>query len=363
MSAGPGPQVYSVTPESVSGHQVFQDDFRQRLGATAAASEQAGWAGILVPHNLHEIDPWVVAAHLGSVTSTLVPLLALQPACTPPHTAAACASAYAMLYGRPLHFNLVTGARDDEMRRIGDELTHDQRYERLRRYGHVLRSLLRGGTVDEDSEYYRYRGFRLEPRPEVLARCKVFVAGSSPASLAVAREIADVVVTHPAPFPQWRREFLDPLRASGYTGEVGIRIGVLSRPDPSAAWQEAHDRFPQSWTGRQETLLKTQSQNTWSRQLARQAVAEEAGAAAAGPADPYWLGAFRSGLASAPFLVGGYAEVAERLGEYLTAGVGHLLLNGGTDEDFAHIRRALPPVTAGRRASEHQGEHQGGVHA
>ncbi|MEV4557891.1 LLM class flavin-dependent oxidoreductase [Kitasatospora sp. NPDC049285] len=336
--AAPELQVYSVTPESTSPRQEFREDFRTRLAATAAASEQAGWAGILVPHNLHEVDPWIVAAHLGSVTSSLVPLLALQPACTPPHTAAACAAAYAMLYGRPLHFNLVTGARGDEMNRIGDELTHDQRYQRLLRYALVLKALLRGESVDEDSEYYRYRGLRLEPRPEVLEQCRFFVAGSSPASLAVAREVADVVVTHPVPYPQWRQDFLDPLRDSGYTGEVGIRIGVLAREDPAEAWREAHRRFPETWTGRQETLLKTRSQNAWSRELAVRAVDDEAAAAA----DPYWLGAFRSGLASAPFLVGGYQEVAERLGEYTAAGAGHILLNGGTDDDFPHVRRALP---------------------
>ncbi|MCC9306045.1 LLM class flavin-dependent oxidoreductase [Kitasatospora sp. RB6PN24] len=342
IAAEPGLRIYSVTPESVTSDQRLDGDYRTRLGVTAAASEAAGWTGILVPHNLHEVDPWIVAGHLGAVTSNLVPLLALQPACTPPHTAAACAAAYAMLYGRPLYFNLVTGARDDEMRRIGDELTHDQRYERLRHYGRVLRALLNGESVDETGEHYTYQGFRLEPRPEVLAQCKVFVAGSSPAGLAVAREIADVVVTHPAPYAQWRQEFLDPLRESGYTGEIGIRIGVLSRPDPADAWREAHERFPESWLGRQEALLKTQSSNQWSRVLARQAVAEEA--EASGGRDPYWLGAFRSGRASAPFLVGDYAEVAERLAEYASAGVGHLLLSGGAEEDYPHIRRALPRI-------------------
>jgi alkanesulfonate monooxygenase len=331
--------VYSVTPESVGEHQEFRHGYRDRVAATATASEQAGWAGILVPHNLHEVDPWVVAAYLGSITTTLVPLLAVQPACMPPHTAAACAGAYAMLYGRHLHFNLVAGARDDEMCRIGDTLTHDQRYDRLCSYGRILAALLRGEEVDETGEHYSYHRHRLEPYSEVLAQCRIFVAGSSPASMATAEETADVVVTHPRPCPEWRATFLEPLLGRGYDRELGIRVGVLCRPDRDEAWKIAMARFPESWLGRQHTLLKTRSQNSWARDLAQRAMATEE------PPSPddgvYWLGAFRSGRASAPFLVGDYAEVADELAGYLSAGVRHVLLDGGLDEDFGHTRQAV----------------------
>jgi alkanesulfonate monooxygenase len=338
--------IYTVTPETdpaVGG-------FRARLAAATEAAELAGWTGMLVPHNLHEVDPWMVACHVGSVTGTLIPLIAVQPASTPPHTAAASAAAYGALYGRPLYFNLVAGARDDELRRIGDALGHDERYERLGQYGRILRALLAGETVDESTGYYTYRKFRLEPRPDVLAECKIFVAGSSPASMRVATGVADVVVTHPMPYPEWRANALEPLLAAGYTGELGVRIGILCRPDGEQAWRLAAERFPESWTGRQETLLKTRSSNVWSRELAVRASAGEPADPGSGPRDPYWLGAFRSGRASAPFLVGSYSEVAERLADYTGAGVGHLLLNGSEDDDFAHIGQMLR-LTAGVAAA------------
>lgn len=333
--------VYSVTPPSC-GADAAAGNYRTQLAQVAAASEKALWRGILVPHNLHDVDPWLVAGHLGTVTDSLVPLLALQPACTPPHLAAACAAAYATLYGRPIYFNFVAGAREDEMRQIGDDLTHDERYERLREYGDVLRALLNGETVDTESRFYTYRGLTLAPRPEVLAQCKIFIAGSSPASMSVATQIADVIVTHPAPHAEWRRDFLEPLRATGYARGLGIRLGILCREDRDEAWELARQRFPETWIGRQETLLKTRSQNTWSRKLAVRAIAQEADQHDAGqPPDPYWLGAFRTGRASAPFLVGDYGTVAERLAEYARDGVGSLLLNGCADEDFAHIRTAV----------------------
>lgn len=333
--------IYSVTPESVSPFEEFDDTFLTRLTRTAAGCERAGWSGMLVPHNLHEVDPWVVAAYLGSITDRLLPLIAVQPASLPPHTAASMASAYATLYGRPLHFNLVAGARQDELRRTGDLLDHDQRYERLGVYGRVLRALLNGEEVTQEGPHYHYEKFRLEPRPEVLSRCLLFVAGSSPASISVARDIADVVVTHPAPYEQWKRDFLEPLLTDGYTGSFGIRVGLIARPDPQDAWRIALDRFPETWQGRQETLLKTMSHNVWARELATRAVAEEAAPDDASVPDPYWLGAFRNGRASAPFLVGSHEDVGDRLGPYLGAGVEHILLNGSHPTDHEDINRAL----------------------
>ncbi|MFF4326143.1 LLM class flavin-dependent oxidoreductase [Streptomyces sp. NPDC001591] len=336
--------IYSVTPESVSPHHTFEQDFLTRVRDTSLRCELAGWSGILVPHNLHEVDPWVVAAYIGSVTRTLIPLIAVQPASLPPHTAASMAAAYASLYGRPLYFNLVAGARDDELRQTGDALTHDERYQRMRAYGCILRSLLQGETVTHEGSHYQFRDFKLEPRPDVLSQCKLFVAGSSPASVSVAKEIADVVVTHPAPYEEWEETFLKPLRAAGYQGEFGIRIGLLPRDERTDAWRVAYERFPQTWRSRQETLLKTRSQSAWSRQLAAQAVAEEGVGADGTGGDPYWLGAFRSSRASAPFLVGSHTEVSERLAQYVRAGVGHVLLNGSYENDYGDISRVMKEV-------------------
>jgi alkanesulfonate monooxygenase len=334
--------VYDVTPESDGGPDAPPETFRARLRSAVVRAEREGVSGVLVPHNLREVDPWMVASYIGSVTERLTPLLAVQPACLPPHTAAALAAAYAALFGRPLHFNLVSGAREGELGAVGDTLTHDQRYARLKDFGRVLRQLLDGETVDGQLHHYAYNQYRLVPRPEVLTQCRIFVAGSSPAGMAAALDVADVVVTHPTPFDDWHRECLLPLQAAGYTGELGIRLGIIARSRSTDAWHTARARFPQSWQGHQETLLKTLSPSAWSRALARRAVSEDTeDAQPEGAPDPYWLGAFHSGLASAPFLVGAYEEVAAELARYVGAGVNHLLLNGSREDEYAHIRRSV----------------------
>jgi alkanesulfonate monooxygenase len=334
--------IYCVLPEAVGEFEDFRDSYRKRLTDMAHTAERAGWSGGLIPTFLHEVDPFMVSSYLGAVTERFIPLIAVQPACTPPHAAAACASAYAMMYDRPVYFNLVAGARDDEMRRVGDHLTHDERYDRLHEYGRVLRGLLNGETVTHHGTYYTYDKFALAPRPEVLEQCKIFVAGSSTAGRQVAQRIADVVVTHPKPFPDWRENVLRPLLAGGYEGEIGIRIGMICRENGEEAWEIARRRFPDSWIGRQETLLKTRSQSVWSRDLARMAISQDTGLATEPDSSGvYWLGAFRSGRASAPFLVGSYAEVGDALGEFLAAGVSHVVLAAAELEDFGPITHAV----------------------
>jgi alkanesulfonate monooxygenase len=158
--------------------------------------------------------------------------------------------------------------------------------------------------------------------------------------------MADVIVTHPAPYTDWHRDFLVPLRAADYPGEIGIRIGILCRPARAEAWRVAREQFPPSWVGQQETLLKTRSPNVWSRELAIRAVEREAETAACdGGSDPYWLGAFHSGLASAPFLVGTYSDVAECLARYVAAGVGHIILTGSRDDELTHIQHGIRLAT------------------
>lgn len=339
-------QLYSVTPETVRADDPDGVGFPSRLEESIRAAEAMGCTGMLVPQNMHEIDPWVVAGALGATSTSLLPLIAMQPAMMPPHTAAAASAAFAALYGRPVLFNLVAGAREDEMAAIGDSLDHDRRYRRLSAFARLTRALLVGERIHGDGEFYHYDGHRLEPRPQVLDLCRFFVAGSSPASRATAVEAADVVISHPAPVSDWRHDAVDPLIEAGFTGDLGIRIGILCRDDADEAWKIARTRFPETWMGTQETKLKTLSTNSWSRDLAKRALAQSDDEPDA-ERDVYWLGAFKSGSASAPFLVGSTAAVARRLAEYVDVGVGHIVLNGTEPADHSHIRAAMDVALGG----------------
>jgi alkanesulfonate monooxygenase len=341
------PHFYSVTPETINEFDPTATTYPDRLHVTVRCAEDNGFLGILVPHSLHEIDPWMVAAKIGAETSSLRPLIATQPSAMPPHTAAQAAAAYAAMYGRPLDFNLVAGANTIELQSVGDTAPKDRRYARLRSWALVLRRLLDGEAVDWDDEHFCYHGFALRPCPNALKLCRFFMAGSSATSQAIAAEVADVAVTHPLPFDEWSNTTLPPLREAGFDGELGIRIGVLARDSTAEAWVLARERFPRTWRGDQETKLKTISTNTWSKQLAAKALAVDRGGEVPAEADGvYWLGAFVNGGASAPMLVGSYSEVATALGRYASAGVRHVILTGIHDDDYLHTKRVIDLLRA-----------------
>jgi len=77
--------IYCVLPEAVGEFEVFQDSYRKRLTDMAHVAEGSDWTGGLIPTFLHEVDPFMVASFLGAVTDRFIPLIAVQPACTPPH--------------------------------------------------------------------------------------------------------------------------------------------------------------------------------------------------------------------------------------------------------------------------------------
>lgn len=341
-------ELYSVTPETVTEADPRAATYPDRLAATLRHAEESGFRGVLVPHSMHEVDPWMVAGQVGAATTTLRPLIAANPGALPPHTAAQAAAAYAALHGRALDFNLVAGANPTELQSVGDTASKEERYARLRSWAQIVRRLLAGETVDWDDEHFRYRGLALQPCPEVLAECRFFMAGSSEASQAIAVEVADVAVTHPLPFEEWSATTLVALREAGFAGDLGIRIGVLARESAEEAWALARARFPRTWTGDQETKLKRISPNSWSRQLATKALdGDDGGEVAAADDGVYWLGAFVNGGASAPLLVGSYDDVAAALGRYRSAGVGHVILTGIHEDDYPHTHRVLALVRAG----------------
>jgi alkanesulfonate monooxygenase len=342
-----GVHFYSVTPETFNECDPTAATYPDRLRLTVRRAEDNGFLGILVPHSLHEIDPWMVAAKIGAETTSLRPLIATQPTAIPPHTAAQAGAAYAAMYGRPLDFNLVAGANPTEMQSVGETMSKEGRYARLRSWALVLRRLLNGEVVNWDDEYFCYREFVLRPCPDALKLCRFFMAGSSAASQVIAAEVADVAVTHPLPFDEWSTITLPQLREAGFDGALGIRVGVLARDSAREAWDLARERFPRTWRGDQETNLKTISTNTWSKQLAAKALAADRGGEVSAEADGvYWLGAFVNGGASAPMLVGSYNEVATALGQYALAGVRHVILTGIHDDDYLHTKRVIDLLPA-----------------
>lgn len=304
-------------------------------------SEAAGIEGLLVFTDNESIDPWAASQFLLERAATLVPLVAVQPLYMHPYTAARMVASLAALYDRRIDLNLVTGGFRPHMWALGCALPHDDRYRRLTEYGTVLLSLLRdGGPVDFRGDYYETVQAALRtPLPQRL-QPRVFVAGTSPAAAAVAREFGAVRLVYPlAP-----REY----EVGQDLGDCGMRVGIIARERSEDAWRIAYQRYPRdSVTERLRAFERPYLDARWSDALWAATDGEPAGAGA------YWPYPFRASKEFCPYLVGSYPEVAQVLARYLDTGIRVLILAQPWEED--DLPHAVEAIRCAQRLSGRAG--------
>ncbi|HET9894049.1 MAG TPA: LLM class flavin-dependent oxidoreductase [Streptosporangiaceae bacterium] len=305
------------------------DDPLRIIAEYAQRAERYGIDGLLAFYNHSNLDPWTVAATILQNTKVITPLVAMQPYALAPFTAAKIIWSLATLHRRRIDINLITGAAKHELEQIGEQLGHDQRYERATEYMTVVRALLSSEEpLVHDGHFYRYNALRMYSRLDPGLLPRTFVAGSSPAGKKMAAAVADIAITHPEPVDQFAETFLGRAREDL---RIGIRIGIVARSTDEEAWTAAQTLFPAERLGRLKTEMRKKSESEWIKRLAYLATEE-------GIYDEvYWTGAYRNDKGNMPVFVGTYRKVADYLERYLALGVSNVILAGTeSEEDFQH---------------------------
>jgi alkanesulfonate monooxygenase SsuD/methylene tetrahydromethanopterin reductase-like flavin-dependent oxidoreductase (luciferase family) len=301
------------------------------LTSLARRAEHHGFAGLLIIYDHMVLDPWAVAGLLLQQSSTLAPLVAVQPYALPPFTAAKMISSLTSLYRRRIDLNVVTGAAPEELDQVCDRTDHDQRYARATEYLHVLRQLLSSDEpVTWDGDHYRFRGLQTNSALPEHLRPRIFAAGSSEANRRLVEQVGHIMITHPEPVDRFADTFAS--RRSNPDREIGIRVGLIARETDEEAWAAALDGHALDRAARLRTLLKRDSQSDWNRRMA------ELASEATTYDGVYWTGWYSTGRTGAPLLVGSYDNVAAYLQRYLDLGVTKLLLTRVDNAD--EFRRA-----------------------
>jgi len=297
------------------------------LTQVALAADRFGFTGMLTPFGLFCEDPWIVASALAARTRRVKFMIALRPGFVSPVLAAQTAATFQRLSGGRLQLNIVTGGDADEQRRYGDWLDHDQRYERTGEFLDVFLRAWSGERFDFTGTHYRITG-GLVARPHP-ARPEIFVGGSSAAAKRVAAQHADVLLTWGEP-PPATTEFVDHARelAGGNGRELafGTRFHVISRDTAGQAWQIARQLLdgidPERIRQAQQRFRNTESEGQ------RRMAALHGGRTDSLEVYPnVWAGygLVRPGVGTA--LVGSHEEVADRIEEYHSLGLAHLILS------------------------------------
>lgn len=329
-------EIFSTCPPS-SG--VARSRYLDYVADVARWSEQVGCTGILVYSDNSLVDPWMLSQLIIQHTTTLCPLVAVQPVYMHPYWVAKQVTSLAYLYNRRLFLNMVAGGFKNDLDALNDTTPHDKRYARLVEYTDVILRLLEAGApVTVTGTFYKTVNLKLAPPLSRALMPGVFVSGSSDAGMDAARALHATAIKYPKP----ANEELPPPDA---TTKLGIRVGIVTREDGEHAWSAARSRFPEDRRGQLTRELATKvSDSVWHREISGLA-------GGSGEENPYWLVPFQNYKTMCPYLVGSYETVARELARYIAVGYRTFILDVPPDpEELEHVNvvfaRAQQPVTA-----------------
>jgi alkanesulfonate monooxygenase len=326
---------------------------RDYVRAFAQAHEQAGFDRILVAHQSTGPDAFLVTAHAASVTERIGFMLAHRPGFMEPTLAARKLATLDQFSGGRLAVHIISGGDDEEQRRDGDFLSHDERYARTDEYVAVLRRIWTSETpFDHAGRFYRFeRGFS-EVRCVQQPHIPVYFGGSSDAAIDVAGRHADVYALWGETLDQVR-DTIARVRASAARHGRQARFSVSFRPilgeTEDAAWARAERirdeaRRVRAAAGLSDGEAK-QSEGA-RRLLAAAALGERVDRR-------LWtaIATINGGRQNSTALVGTAEQVADALLDYHDLGVTTFLIRGFDPlEDATDYGRELIPLVRARAA-------------
>lgn len=325
---------------------------RDYVRAFAQAHEQAGFDRILVPHHSTSPDATLTVAYAASVTERIHFMLAHRPGFVAPTLAARQFASLDHYSGGRLAVHYISGGSDEEQRRDGDWLDHDQRYARTDEYLQVLRKVWTSEQPFDyhGAHYHAEKAFsEIKPlqtqggRPHV----PVYFGGASEAAIPVAGKHADVYALWGESLAQ-ARELTTRVRAEAAKHGRSVRFSVSFRPvlaeTEEAAWARAERILEETRRLRvvagyarggplqsegARRLLAAAEQGTRLDKRLWTAIAQETG-----------------GRSNSTGLVGTPEQVADALLDYWELGVSTFLIRGFDPlEDALDYGRELIPRT------------------
>ena len=316
--------------------------------AFAQAHEQAGFNRILVPHSSTGPDATLTIAYAASVTSRVHFMLAHRPGFVSPTLAARQIATLDHFSGGRLAVHFISGGSDDEQRRDGDYLNHDERYARTDEYLQILRRVwTEDQPFDFDGRFYRFERAFSEVKPKQTPHVPIYFGGASAPALEVAGKHADVY----ALWGESKQQVLEQItrvRAEAAKHGRSVRFSVSFRPilaaTEKAAWERAEHIL--------EETRRLRVEQGFSRGGPQQSEGARRLLAAAGDGvradDRLWTAIAKEigGRSNSNALVGTPEQVAQTLAEYYELGVTTFLVRGFDPlEDAIDYGKELIPAT------------------
>jgi alkanesulfonate monooxygenase len=342
------------------------------LQQIAAATDQLGFAGALLPTGRGCEDAWVTASLLVPSTKHLKFLVAVRPGITTPGQAARMAATLDRFSDGRLLINVVAGGDAEELAGDGITLDHDGRYELTDEFLDIWRGYCRGERVQFEGKHLRSLGGQLTVMPLQKPYPPLYFGGSSPAAHEVAAKHIDLYLTWGEPPEKVAEKLEDVKRRAaehGRTMRFGIRLHAIVRETEKEAWAAADNliRYVSD-----ETIAAAKANFSRIQSEGQRRMAELHGGdrskLVVGPNLWAGVGLVRGGCGTA--LVGDPDQVAARMKEYADLGIDLFILSGypHLEEAYRVAELLFPKIgikspEAAKLASDVQGDRRYGAAA
>jgi alkanesulfonate monooxygenase len=288
-------------------------------------AEQCGIDSLLIDFGWSKPDPILLAAALGMATTKMRFIIAHRSGLICPTSFVQQMNTLATLIAGRFSLNIVAGHSPAEQRGYGDNLPHDERYERTAEYLSVCHALWKDShDVSFRGKYYEIEHARLNTPFASADRTfpEIYIAGNSPAARRVSISQGSCWMRLPD-LPEKVAGEVGPVLASGK--EVGLRFAIVSRPTRREAIDAARALAASAGTRFDDRTAESEFIKR-SDSLSMKAVHELASEEWLSPV--LWTGAVRSHGAAALALVGAPEEIASAILEYARAGVSQFIFSG-----------------------------------
>jgi alkanesulfonate monooxygenase len=321
---------------------------REYIRQFAQAHEQSGFDRVLVASHSTDVDAFGVVYYAAGVTEHIKFMLAHRPGFVAPTLAARKLATLDQFSGGRLGVHIISGGDDEELKRDGDFLTHDQRYARADEYLEVVRKIWTAEQpLDHEGTYYRVRGGFSDVRSVQKPHIPIYFGGASDAAVGVAGKHADIYALWGETLAQVREQ-IGRVQAEAAKHGRRVRFSVSFRPILGATEEAA-------WTRAERILAETRrlraargitsadpKQSIGARRLLAAAAQGERLDKRLWTAIAKETGARSNSTA----LVGTPEQVADALLDYYDLGVSTFLIRGFDPlEDAIDYGRELIPLT------------------
>jgi alkanesulfonate monooxygenase len=326
-----------------------QPDYKRALAITRQAEQLGFKVALLAQHLINpmnndfdQLETWSASAGLAQATSSIEIMGAVKPFFFHPAVLAKVALGIDAISNGRFSINLISGWYLTEMEQAGLAIrAHTDRYRFSREWIRIVKALWHEEAVWFDGEWFQVKGLRLHPGPIARPHPPVYLGGESEPARTLAAEEADVYLINGRPV-ELIREIVADMRRRPRSVSAPLRFGmaafVIARPTEKEALEEF------------EHLSRLAAPDDYRKLL--KGVDPEVVMFKTFATAPRGVGT--NGGTSAR-LVGDYDTVAERVVEFIDAGIETFLLQFQPFEREMQVfaEEIVPRVRELRRSRSH----------